>query len=237
MNTKPLAWGLMALITPLFASAAAVDPTDKDISSPASGSASAYSDYVPDQAIELQSWQAANAAAANEPGHAGHAAAGATDSESMHGGANHANTSEGSGASKTATPPAVDGHAGHGSAATAEPKKEKAPAVRATPAAARAAGNESAKTGTRIADQVAKAKVPSPDAGGRITATGTVLAVDKANGKVKVTHDPIPQIGWPKMTMYFRVKDPALLDRVTEGPAQFVLEKSGSGYVISDFRK
>ena len=71
-----------------------------------------------------------------------------------------------------------------------------------------------------------------------ITGTGIVQGIDKANGKVKLTHDPIAALGWPKMTMLFRLKDSALADQVKEGDkVEFSLEKSASGYVISGFQK
>ena len=71
-----------------------------------------------------------------------------------------------------------------------------------------------------------------------ITGTGVVQGIDKANGKVKLTHDPIAALGWPKMTMFFRLKDSALADQVKEGDkVEFSLEKAASGYVISGFQK
>ena len=71
-----------------------------------------------------------------------------------------------------------------------------------------------------------------------ITGTGIVQGIDKANGKVKLTHDPIAALGWPKMTMFFRLKDNALADQVKKGDkVEFSLEKSASGYVISGFQK
>ena len=71
-----------------------------------------------------------------------------------------------------------------------------------------------------------------------ITGTGIVQVIDKANGKVKLTHDPIAALGWPKMTMFFRLKDSALADQVSKGDkVEFSLEKSASGYVISGFQK
>ena len=70
-----------------------------------------------------------------------------------------------------------------------------------------------------------------------ISGTGIVQGIDKANGKVKLTHDPIAALGWPKMTMFFRLKDSALADQVKEGDkVEFSLEKAGSGYVISGFK-
>ena len=71
-----------------------------------------------------------------------------------------------------------------------------------------------------------------------ITGTGVVRSIDRVNGKVQLTHDPIDALGWPKMTMSFRLKDSALADQVKEGDkVDFSLEKSASGYVISGFRK
>ena len=71
-----------------------------------------------------------------------------------------------------------------------------------------------------------------------ITGTGVVQSIDRVNGKVKLTHDPIAALGWPKMTMFFRLKDSALADQVKEGDqVGFSLEKSASGYVISGWQK
>ena len=71
-----------------------------------------------------------------------------------------------------------------------------------------------------------------------VTGTGVVQGIDKANGKVKLTHDPIAALGWPKMTMFFRLKDSSLADQVKEGDTvEFSLEKTASGYVISGFKK
>lgn len=85
--------------------------------------------------------------------------------------------------------------------------------------------------------QTAPARPGNTQAAG-ITGTGVVQRIDKANGKVKLTHDPIAALGWPKMTMFFRLKDSALADQVKEGDkVEFSLEKSASGYVISGFQK
>ena len=76
----------------------------------------------------------------------------------------------------------------------------------------------------------------APAAG--IAGTGVVQSIDKANAKVKLTHEPIAAMGWPKMTMFFRLKERSLADQVKEGDrVGFSLEKSGSGYVISGFQK
>jgi Cu/Ag efflux protein CusF len=73
---------------------------------------------------------------------------------------------------------------------------------------------------------------------GTVSGTGVVQQIDKANGKVKMTHDPIDALGWPRMTMLFRLKEGALADQVKEGErVSFILEKQSSGYVIAGFGK
>ncbi|ARO88132.1 copper-binding protein [Nitrosospira lacus] len=71
-----------------------------------------------------------------------------------------------------------------------------------------------------------------------IPAKGIVLHVDQAKATVKIDHDPIPALDWPRMTMPFRLKERGLANHVKEGDAvEFFLEKSGSDYVIVKFRK
>lgn len=56
-------------------------------------------------------------------------------------------------------------------------------------------------------------------------AEGTVRKVDRAAGKITLTHGPLANLGMPGMTMAFRVKDPAWLDRVEVGaPVRFLAE-------------
>lgn len=45
---------------------------------------------------------------------------------------------------------------------------------------------------------------------------GLVKKVDKAGGKLTISHDALPN-GMPAMTMAFKVKDAAWLDKVKEG--------------------
>jgi Cu/Ag efflux protein CusF len=73
---------------------------------------------------------------------------------------------------------------------------------------------------------------------GLIPGRGVVLTINRANATVKMNHDPIPALNWPRMTMPFRLKESALADQVKEGDAvEFFLEKSGSDYVIVKWRK
>jgi Cu(I)/Ag(I) efflux system protein CusF len=45
---------------------------------------------------------------------------------------------------------------------------------------------------------------------------GTVTAVDSGAGSVTIAHGPMPEVGWPAMTMTFAA-DSALLGGVAEG--------------------
>ena len=46
---------------------------------------------------------------------------------------------------------------------------------------------------------------------------GVVKKIDKDAGKLSIAHEPIENLGMPKMTMVFRVKEPAMLEAVKEG--------------------
>lgn len=127
--------------------------------------------------------------------------------------------------------PGAARHADHGATAseTSESKETK-PGSR---------GNERHDNVAKTEPQSSSlAEKPAAESGITIAAKGIVQSIDKANGKVKLTHDPITALGWPKMTMFFRLKDAALAEQIKEGDAvQFDLEKSPSGYVISGFKK
>lgn len=70
-----------------------------------------------------------------------------------------------------------------------------------------------------------------------LTGTGVVRAIDKPGARIKLTHDPIEAVSWPRMTIVFRVKNASLVDQVKQGDkVKFVLTKSSTGYVISDIQ-
>jgi Cu(I)/Ag(I) efflux system periplasmic protein CusF len=61
-----------------------------------------------------------------------------------------------------------------------------------------------------------------------------VKAVDAANGKVTLAHEPVKSLNWPAMTMNFSVKDKALFDNLPVGKrveVEFV--QQGSDYVVT----
>ena len=46
---------------------------------------------------------------------------------------------------------------------------------------------------------------------------GTVKKVDKATGKITISHGPLDNLGMPPMTMVFRAGEPSILDGVEAG--------------------
>jgi len=71
-----------------------------------------------------------------------------------------------------------------------------------------------------------------------VSAVGVVQQVKPAEGKVKIAHDAIPALGWPQMTMYFRVRDRTVLESVGSGDkVRFVMEKDDQGFVIARIEK
>lgn len=71
-----------------------------------------------------------------------------------------------------------------------------------------------------------------------VTASGVLEAVDAASNTVNMTHDPIPALDWPQMTMDFKVRDTVPLESFSSGErVEFELEEGESGYVITDLHR
>jgi Cu/Ag efflux protein CusF len=66
-------------------------------------------------------------------------------------------------------------------------------------------------------------------------ADGEVRKVDKDAQKITLRHGPLPDLDMPKpMTMVYRVKDPAMLDRVKAGDkVKFEAEKIGGAFTVT----
>ncbi len=63
---------------------------------------------------------------------------------------------------------------------------------------------------------------------------GEVKKVDKEQQKVTLKHGEIKNLDMPGMTMVFRVKDPAMLDKLQPGDkVRFAAEKSGGAIVVT----
>jgi Cu(I)/Ag(I) efflux system periplasmic protein CusF len=68
-------------------------------------------------------------------------------------------------------------------------------------------------------------------------ATGKVTKVDSAKGMVTINHEPVPSMKWPSMTMAFKVKDKAMLDKVKQGAkVDFSFVQSGKDHVITEIK-
>ena len=66
-------------------------------------------------------------------------------------------------------------------------------------------------------------------------ADGEVRKVDKENGKITIRHGELKNLNMPPMTMVFKVRDPALLDRVRPGDkVRFRAVEEGGTLVITD---
>jgi Cu(I)/Ag(I) efflux system protein CusF len=71
-----------------------------------------------------------------------------------------------------------------------------------------------------------------------VSAVGVVQQLRLEQGKVKIRHEAIPALDWPAMTMFFRVKDKAVLDGIAAGDnVRFELEKGATGLEITRMEK
>jgi Cu(I)/Ag(I) efflux system periplasmic protein CusF len=67
--------------------------------------------------------------------------------------------------------------------------------------------------------------------------TGTVKSVDAKKRTVKLAHEPIQSMKWPAMTMTFKAKDRAILDKVKAGDkVEFSFTQSGKDYVLTEIK-
>lgn len=65
------------------------------------------------------------------------------------------------------------------------------------------------------------------------TGRGKVVSVDAQAGTIKLTHEPIKSLKWPRMTMDFKANDAALLKGLKAGDqVDFELMKMDGGYHI-----
>lgn len=65
---------------------------------------------------------------------------------------------------------------------------------------------------------------------------GEVRKIDKDAAKVTIKHGPIRNLDMPGMTMVFRVKDPAMLDKVKAGDKiKFQAENINGALTVTQF--
>jgi len=72
---------------------------------------------------------------------------------------------------------------------------------------------------------MAQASTTTAPAKAPATTAGVVKRIDRPARTMTIAHEPLANLGMPRMTMTFKLKDPALLDGVKEGSKiQFVAE-------------
>ena len=71
-----------------------------------------------------------------------------------------------------------------------------------------------------------------------VSGTGIVREVMAGESRLKLSHDPIPDLRWPEMTMFFQVNPDIKLDDFNEDDkVEFDLQQTDEGYVIQAMRK
>lgn len=70
-----------------------------------------------------------------------------------------------------------------------------------------------------------------------ISGSGTIVSANANTGSAILKHEPIPALGWPRMTMQFKVKNKVQLGTLKKGDkVEFQLEQSGQEYMISNIQ-
>ena len=79
------------------------------------------------------------------------------------------------------------------------------------------------------------ADAPAAGQAAGIESTGVVNAIDRDAGTVNLTHEPIPALGWPSMTMDMDVGEAVDLSAIEAGEhVRFTLERGVDGlYMIT----
>ena len=68
-------------------------------------------------------------------------------------------------------------------------------------------------------------------------ATGKVTKVERGRESVTIAHEAVTSMNWPAMTMAFKVKDKAMLDRLKPGAkVDFSFTQAGRAYVITELK-
>ena len=71
-----------------------------------------------------------------------------------------------------------------------------------------------------------------------ISGQGNVVSVSVAKTSIILKHEPIAALGWPAMTMNFKVASKVNLGEFNKGDkVQFILNKESDEYVISAIKK
>ena len=67
---------------------------------------------------------------------------------------------------------------------------------------------------------------------------GEIKKIDTANGKLTIKHGPLENLGMDAMTMFFKVKDPAMIAQVKVGDKiDFVAEEIDGALTVVQLQK
>ena len=68
-------------------------------------------------------------------------------------------------------------------------------------------------------------------------AKGVVTRVDSGKGTVTIKHEPVASINWPAMTMAFKGKDKAMLEKLKKDQKiDFEFVQQGKDYVVTSVK-
>ena len=77
-------------------------------------------------------------------------------------------------------------------------------------------------------------RMSKADKAGTHTAKGMVKKIDAKSGTVTLDHEPVKSMSWPSMTMDFKVKEKAVMEKLSAGrKVEFDFEQRGKEYVIT----
>jgi Cu(I)/Ag(I) efflux system periplasmic protein CusF len=77
--------------------------------------------------------------------------------------------------------------------------------------------------------------VAASDVEKKVMAEGEIKKIDKETGKVTIKHGEIKNLDMPPMTMVFRMKDAAMLDKVKAGDKiNFFAEKINGNFTVTE---
>ena len=90
-------------------------------------------------------------------------------------------------------------------------------ALVATSSTLAACGSDEAPNASNMPNMPAAQQPAGGQSAAENRGMGVVQSVDAANGSLTIAHEPIAALGWPAMTMSFKVDTPALLEGVDAG--------------------
>jgi Cu/Ag efflux protein CusF len=83
--------------------------------------------------------------------------------------------------------------------------------------------------------------MPGMDSGqsmGSVESSGTITAINHESHKVTLSHEPIPELSWPRMTMGFLVDSSVDIEHFNNGDSvAFTLTQTKGGQTVTHIEK